>query len=146
MVHVLKLKKKTVLTLFVTPCPTLFIEHSAVEPYQTTNDGDGNGLWNAGLLKPPDAAVKSGRFDWKTPQSSIHRHIHNFTFVHFSVCLTSMHRLGVHICKDLHNFMNYLLISVEPTAVRSTGFQLVTIMAKSCLSPSQKFVFRCISK
>jgi len=32
-------------------------------PYQTSSDGDGIGLWNADLLKPPDAAVKPGRFD-----------------------------------------------------------------------------------
>jgi len=31
--------------------------------------------------------------------------------------------------------MNYLLIFIERTAVRSTWFQLVTIMVESCLSP-----------
>ena len=75
----------------------------AVEPYQTSSDGGGIGLWNAGLLKSPDAAVKPRRFDWKALQSSIHIGIDNFTisFVHFSVCLTSLHRLGVDICEDL---------------------------------------------
>ena len=61
----------------------------ALEPCQTSNDGDGVRLWNADLLKPPDAGVKPGRSGWKALQSSVHRHFHRqiYSFVRPLLCM-----------------------------------------------------------
>ena len=65
----------------------------ALVPYETSSDGDVIDLWNADLLKPPDAAVKPGRFDCKALQSSVHRHFHRqiYGFVRPLLCMLNVY-------------------------------------------------------
>ena len=65
----------------------------APKPYQTSSVGVGIGLWNADLLKPPDATVKPRRFEWKGLRSSIHRHFHRqfYDFVRPLLCMLNLY-------------------------------------------------------
>jgi hypothetical protein len=103
-------------------------------------DEDSVGLCYADLLYPLNAAVNPRRLD-NPSFLYLQTVIYSCTilFVHFCVRFTSAQRLCVGICQDSHSFMNYLLLPIEPTEVRSIGFQIVTILVKSSLKAFQNF-------